>query len=709
VPQLPPDQNVDSRGGASLDDLRLYITQTLPPTIPAEGDKLLLPRAFYRACDVAVKFNENYGEALYLRARRDLTVRLYDVDNRPVLGRDGRVVIPVPSWEQSRRSSLKETTAIWMGMVNQSACRPDDLPPVTEAEVPRDQTVSGKGPEVVLAPETLHQVRLVPALLHETFIDPMPGLIADGGSHRLERWAALGASRWEIDFQTITIPNEEPFDVFFAKETTQATSVLEYAGALGAEGGPDVPDAPRNWIDFRASAVVRWEAGTIGLDARRTTTGHFIRFTMARNAGDPSTGTRRLISHLGGFTNELAIDTTSFPDAQTDVEVTIECVGARVMVFQDGELVFDVAGPILPGALGLYVEGATNPRFTEIRVDDLRETPSTAFKFDFVTSKYSNFHHHLHSFSDQLFFDVPGTALTAADLNAAAASAIPVPGTNTDGLGVVTDAERRAFETLEAKALGPEALTTPEGVEITRVSAAGAPLALLVRSPEPFLWERTLLDPTATSDETPFDVPGDLKLTHMTSGSTAIEESVTILVRKATNLSGYRLEWRALPEPGTDPEWNLYFEFGSDESDLDDGTQVRVYAISPAPEPPLEAPPREPGTVQKFVATDSGSEVVHFNAPGVELRLVAPDGETVSHQRRFLTSDGFMPFPLQAVRKLDGTGLVLFTTDAGSVPAALRLRFTFNRAVGDEDLRFRQAGSETSEEAALEFVLTPEV
>jgi hypothetical protein len=694
APDSPPEQTAGTQAGLSLSDLRLYIEQTLPPTIPREGDKLLLPRAFYRGYDVAVKFNESYGELLYLRARRDLSVRLYNVENEPARRADGRVSIPSPSWEQSRTQSLTEATTLWIGMVNGSACRPDDLPPFDASTVPRNQTVSAPGQDVVLAPETLYQARLVPSLLHEAFIEPLPGLIADGGAHRLERWVADGTSRWHIESQTITVPGGGPSEVFFVEETTAAASTLLYAGPLGSDS--DSPDAPSKWSDFRASVLVRWSSGIAGIDFRRASASDLLRLTLDRGAG-----TRQLSRIDSGTSSVLADDTTTFPDSETDVAITIECVGNRVNVFQDDELVFDETTTSSAGTLGLHVNGANSVRFTEIRVDDLRPTPSTAFTFDFVTSKYTSFHHHLHSYSDQLFGAAPGTPLTDADLTAHVGEAVAIPGASAEGLPAISDEERRAFDALEATALGSGALSTPQNFEISRVSAPGAATALLIRSPEPLRWERTLLAVTATADASPLAVPGDLKLSDATFGSTPLEESVTILVRRSTSLARYRLEWRSLPSAANpNPAWSLYFDFGGDEPQLSDGTQVRVLAVASA-----DAPQREPGTIQRFVASGATPAAVHFVAPGVELRLVAPNSDTVAHQRRFQTPDAFYDYPMHVLRKLDGTGLILFTTVSGPAPARLRLHWTFNRAVGEEDLRFRQGGSETPENAALDVVL----
>jgi hypothetical protein len=701
APDQPPPPNPDSVGETGLGDLRLYVEQTLPRTIPVGGGKLLLPRAYYRGYDVAAKLNEPHCELMYLRARRSLSVRLYDNEDNPVLTWSGRVSIPVPSWERSRQQTLEESVAIWIASVDQSACHPDDVPPFDTSTVIRPQTLSAAGEDVVLAPERLHQARLVPVLLHETFLDPLPLLIADGGSHRLERWVAENgagvASRWQVGFEELV--GAPP--VFFVEETTGNPSTLYYVGPLGAAPSED---SPNNWSDFRASVVLRWGAGIVALDFRRASSADFVRVTL-----DRSTGRRSLFVFSAGASSLIGEDATTFPSAGTDVALSVECVGERVLVFQDqgATPIFDASGlPTAPGTIGLHVQGATACRFTELRVDDLRRAPTTAFAFDFVSSRYTNFHHHLQSFADQLIDGAPATTLTGADLLGHLSSSVAVPAASGDGLGEVTDAEWRAFDALEAKAFGQAALTPAQAIEVTRVSSpADASTVLMLRSPEPLLWERTLLEVSRAEGNATLVMAGSLKLTDVAFGATPAGESVTILVREKSSLAGYRLEWRHWPDAADpEPEWASYFDFAADEPELADGVQVRVLAVAAT-----EAPQREPGTTQRFVAASSADAAVHFGAPGVELRLSAPGGEEIAHQRHFPSNAAFVPFPMRALRKLDGTALILFVApdSAGAAPAALRLRWTFNRAVADEDLRFRQGGSETPEVACLDFLLTP--
>jgi hypothetical protein len=701
LPDQPPGN--EQPGQTGLTDLRLYIAQTVPETIPAEGGKLLVPRAFYRGYDVAVKFNEPYAELFYLRARRDLSVRIYDVADQPVRTPDGRVAIPVPSWERSRQASVRQSTALWVALVNQSSCHPTDLPPFQQSDVVRDQILSAPREDVLLAPETLHQARLVPALLHETFVEPIPNLVADGGTHRLERWlarnATTAASRWVIDSEAITgVPAAE---VFFVKETTGTTSTLLYQGPLG---GADGPDKPSSWTDLRASVLLRWSGGVIGIELGRGATR--LRVTLDR------AGLKRRMRAVTAQGDQVLAeeDVTSFPDPATDIAITVECVGPRVQVFFDGSerASFDVAtAPTGAGTLGLYVEGASSPRFTEIRVDDLRDKPTSAFDFDFVTSKYACFGHHLHSFNDQVADRTPGTVLSLTDLSDHLQASISVPGlegaTNTDGLGDVGDSERRAYDALEAQALGHAALQAPEEVEILRVSAAGAPVALLVRSPEPLLWERTVVEVGVTGQTAVLPIPGPFKLSDITFGTVAADESVTLLARAGGTLARHRIEWRTLPDTADpEPSWGVYFEFPADDPSLADGMQVKVLAASSS-----GAPPRQPGSTQRFVAANPTEEAVHFTAPGVEVRLVAPDASVV-HQRRFFSSASARS-DLRALRKKDGTAILLFVSPDSTEPAptTLALRWTFKGAVGDQDLRLRRGGGETPEIATLEFVVPP--
>jgi hypothetical protein len=127
-----------------------------------------------------------------------------------------------------------------------------------------------------------------------------------------------------------------------------------------------------------------------------------------------------------------------------------------------------------------------------------------------------------------------------------------------------------------------------------------------------------------------------------------------------------------------------------------------------------QAPTREPGTVQRFVAADAASAVTVFPADGtgVELRLVDSTGAVV-HQREFRPEGGIsQQTPVNLIRKKDGTAFFLFVTTAP--PPGMRLDFVFTRNPGPGTSTspppfpiLRQAGSDTAEAISLTFVIVP--
>jgi hypothetical protein len=359
--------------------------------------------------------------------------------------------------------------------------------------------------------------------------------------------------------------------------------------------------------------------------------------------------------------------------------------------------------PTSPGTIGLYSNGATSPAFTEVHVHDLRANPSTAHSFDFITSPFVNFAHHLGSFDDNLF-TAPGS-LAAGDVTPNLqffTTPTTVDPDHPAPAGEVQDDEQRAFAGLEAVALGSAAVQTPERIEVLSASVAQSVTALLVRSPEPIRWERTELFVGAASPApgpSP-SAPGVLKIVGQTfsSGDPNLE-TVTVLVREQTNPSGFSLEWRPIPDPVNDPnpDWTTYFTFGT-ETALADGTQVHVLSGAPA------AVDHDVGVALRFVAADASQAAVHFPAAGVELRLLSPAGIVV-HQRAFVPDGTFAPIATSLVRKKDGTAFFLLLPVGATAPAAFRLSFTYVRAPTTTLPGLRQGGSELPERIALDVRL----
>src|SRR5262249_1347725 len=143
---------------------------------------------------------------------------------------------------------------------------------------------------------------------------------------------------------------------------------------------------------------------------------------------------------------------------------TIEAIGPSLRIYQDGELVFDVIDTSLDqGRIGLYSWNNTGARFTDVRVDDFRQTAPVVYRFKFTTSQFANFFHHLHSFQDETWLVQLSAGTDIAD---AAAQAVP-PAT------LPSEQEQRAYETLAMTVLRQAAAQNPPQVQVTRVEQNG--------------------------------------------------------------------------------------------------------------------------------------------------------------------------------------------------------------------------------------------
>src|SRR6185436_6147170 len=191
-----------------LNDLVRYVRQTTPATVPSAGEKPLLPRPVYRAYDVGVEFNEDYVDLMYRMDGHDLGLYLYDNNNRPARGVDGRLMIANNAWGSTEKVTLTESEALWIKLINDRHCEsPASIvmkPTIDVTSIPHDKTLSSAGAGQVLDPDTVYEARLVPLLLRENFTDYAVGANANGPVGRLGRWAVIdsgsagGPSHWEV-------------------------------------------------------------------------------------------------------------------------------------------------------------------------------------------------------------------------------------------------------------------------------------------------------------------------------------------------------------------------------------------------------------------------------------------------------------------------------------------------------------------------------
>jgi hypothetical protein len=179
-----------------------------------------------------------------------------------------------------------------------------------------------------------------------------------------------------------------------------------------------------------------------------------------------------------------------------------------------------------------------------------------------------------------------------------------------------------------------------------------------------------------------------VKLVAASLGSQQPEsENVTLLVREATDLTGYRIEKRDLPAvAGTEPPpvslddptstWISVYQFGS-ENMIAPGTQIVINSGNPD-----NPPPTVPRVSQRFRAPTGTPGDVQLTANAVDLRLVDSQGKVI-HARRFLnTTTSYGPVAFHLLRKADGTAFFLLPTgfpSAGFLPGSYRLTMDFRR------------------------------
>ena len=535
---------------SGLDDLTRYVRQTIPATVSAVGQKPPLPRPVYRAYDVGVEFNEDYVDLMYRLERRDLGLYLYDNNNRPVRDAQGRLIVLSNRWGVTETFTLTESDERWITVVNASICAVVDT-----TVIPHDKTLAATQAGQVLDPDTVYEARLVPLLLHEDFAAYAAGASASGPSGILDRWKIVdegtndAPSRWEIREEGMPPGRHIVQTRNIWGGTLSAQDAVKPGTLLLRSDNPALPgthpEQPGNWTDYRLSVYIRSaDNGAIGVVFRYTDSRHYYRFSMDRERGY-----RRLVRVVQRVTTILAEDNFVYRRDQ-DYLITTEAMGSTLRIYQDGMLVFDVTDDsVSRGTIGLYSWGSIGVRFTDVRVDDFRQVAPVVYRFKFTTSQFANFFHHLHSFQDETW-RVALAAGAPPDMDLATLIATAAaPG------AALSDAENRAYETLAGLELGRAAQQNPPEVQMTRVERDGLALALLVQSPEPIDWRRTDLEVLRADRAMPApEIPGAVKLTDVTFGTAQPnEESVTLLLREATDLDGHRIEYRRLPGPLAEP------------------------------------------------------------------------------------------------------------------------------------------------------------
>jgi hypothetical protein len=460
-----------------LNRLDLYIKQTIP------ADQA----PFYRAYDVRIEFNQNYVELMYRIAKHDLGIYLFDNNGQQVRDAYGRIINFSHTWNKAADLELSPEAETYREQLNHSPCLNLD-----EDLIPRNDILANAFRERFLLPQTLYEARVIPMLLHETF---------DGGS--LAGWEFVGTTitGWGIQFDTV-----EEQTIYYLSQTSLVQTTFAVFGEDSWQG------------DYRLTVVLAsGTSGAIGAIFRYQNPNNYYRFSMHREERY-----RRLIKMKGGDVETLLTRLDSDRPAEDEwiyeenrfYEVTIEALGSSIKVFLGGELIFDVIdqdSDMVGGQIALYCGSNSDARFYDVMLEDLSEQAKTVYSFPFVTSRYANFYHHVHSFNDRLG---PTVILD-------------------------TDPEGRSFE--ESLGAYPEVINLPERVELRPVERAGRKIGFLMTGPEPMAWER--ITPTVKRNNSPVDlgIPGTVKLTQLSHDS--VTTQLKLILRENLSLQNWRIEY----------------------------------------------------------------------------------------------------------------------------------------------------------------------
>jgi hypothetical protein len=536
---------------SELNSLVPYVTQTVPSTVPGIGQKPPLLRPIYRAYDVGVEFNENYVELMYRMERRDLGLYLYDSNNRPIRDAQGRLIIINNMWGKTEDLRLTETENQWVITVNgnQNGCGN-----INVSMIPHSSTLSSLAEGQVLEPDYVYEARFTPLLLHETFDNLPLNTVFAGPAGVIDGWNIRdsgqinGPSTWEVR-QVGDPPSRYIIQTSEIAGGSTMPSNPNKPGTMLIRRDSDSlsidhPDQPSRWTDYRFSVYVRSDyVGIIGITFRNIDYANYYLFAM-----DYKNSTRRLSKVIDGRYTILAEDNFSYSTEQ-DYLITVEAIGNLLGIYQDGKSVFTKSdNSISRGTVGLYCWSNSAARFSDIRVDDFREVAPVVYRFKFTTSIYATFCHQIHSYQDETW---------SVDLS----STIPNAPANEEIFGLISNAvqlsntmaifppphqEVTAYDSLAMFVIGQDSRQVPKELQVMKVELEGKPFALFVWSPEPIDWARTTLKLMHTRRLSTFsELPLQIKLTDVSFGSNQPnEESVTLLLRKATSLAGYSIEYR---------------------------------------------------------------------------------------------------------------------------------------------------------------------
>ncbi|WP_183323977.1 hypothetical protein [Halomonas cerina] len=587
-----------------LATLARYIHQTMPKTVPAEGEQPPLPRPVYRADPVAVDFNEDYVHLLYALARRDLRIYLFDDNNHPVRDARGRLVVAENPLGETPDLLLDRAGRRWFAQAAASACL--DLDGLDIEMTKRLQT------RQILKPDRVHEARLVPLLLNIGFaggIDEWRTVDqrADGGGPEPD-WRIQGHDGFQgsnatwlsgrklslspADAINHVVPGRDSIEITGrdSRESFAITGVDTQNNNIILDREPQERYSRADWRipsrhHVRQSAAVGDPAQSIAIgDALQASAGTLWLLNKNHDLEDSdpdqpahwsdfrasfTLGTLTVASGIIGCVFRYRDDNNHYRFTLSNIDGYRRLVRfqdaavAQVWETRDGyhagadyEVTVEAIGPEIQVLVNdepvVSVSDPDGPRQGTIGLYT-RATDKALFKdirvddFREKAPVAYRFRFTTSQYTDarhqiHSYNDETWQATYPSDaINAI--GALPFLGDPPD------PEEHRGYQTVASAIQG--ALQLPGRLEVSRLDHGGTPKALLIRSPEPIDWKTTAL---TVSRAPKYDVspnpPGILKLIDVGFDQ---DPRVIVLLRETADISGTVIEYRRSDTSGFAP------------------------------------------------------------------------------------------------------------------------------------------------------------
>jgi hypothetical protein len=323
---------------------------------------------------------------------------------------------------------------------------------------------------------------------------------------------------------------------------------------------------------------------------------------------------------------------------------------------------------------------------TQYRARLLAGEEHTVYEFAFITSRYSNFAQHMHSFSNRIWhhFELQGDPAYVID-----------PVLLQQILDNPEDDNVKFEQLMQVLDLNPR--TWPLRTEILALNDANATYGFLLESAEAMDWNRIEISADYSSESVPVSEVMD-KVKLIGASFTPGNQWVELLVLETTDLEGYSLSTKSLTAAEEDA-FVSFFTFGL-LSDFNAGTILRIHNGTD--------PGHDPATTEStYLYADHTTD--SFDPAGQQFQLMATDGELVQ-ERIFLPESSFSEQSIEVVTAADGSRAFVFFRDLTQpiqtcLSGRYRFKFIYLRDAGNGLPALKRFGFDDPEEAVLEFSL----